>query len=781
MTQTHTHTFLLSARKADKQNYTPILFDLKVETSLRAFEKLLIDNPHLTIHNEIVSQLEELVKTLEPSKKFNKNELAEEVEKMMGNCNEFNYGNWFYYPWSGRVVHTLPKNEFILCRTGRNVYKITPEERDILSEKKIGIIGLSVGQSVALTIAMERIASEIRLADFDILELSNLNRIRTGVHTIGIKKVHAVAREISEIDPYIKVICFEEGLNESNLDDFFIKEGNLDLLIEESDGFDIKIQSRMKAKQYHIPVLMEASDRCMVDVERFDIEPDRPILHGLVKHLDVEVLKSLKTNEDKIPYMLDILGIDTCSARLKASMIEIEQTINTWPQLASAVTMGGGITADVARRLLLNQFTESGRYHVDIEELIGNKQKPVQENKEVYAIETYKEQSLQEVKDWIVQNIPADKTFSVSESTLKDIVEAAILAPSGGNAQPWFWFGFNSYLFLLNPYEAHQSILGFKNRALYYAQGAAIENLIIKASDLGLEAIIEYFPEKVENSKIIAQIHFKPKSEPYFVEGLAKYIPIRLTNRANGERQQISQDKLSEMHLCVEENEASLEFITDSNELELLKYTLSQTERIRILEEMGHRDFVNEIRWSREEAFAKKDGIELPSIDLKASEKAGLFVARSPEVISLLRSWNLGNAFTKLTSKNIDSASAIGIIRIKGTDPKANLLAGRIVERVWLQAAHLGLSFQPVSASVFMYQRVLEGNGEGVSEFFVKELLSLQNDYLKSLHQEENKDPIAFIFRLSIAEKETMRSIRKPIEEVMEIFNHKIDQKNVFI
>jgi nitroreductase len=455
-------------------------------------------------------------------------------------------------------------------------------------------------------------------------------------------------------------------------------------------------------------------------------------------------------------------------------MIEIEQTINTWPQLASAVTMGGGITADVARRLLLNQFTESGRYHVDIEELIGNKKIENKESKEIYSQETYKEQSIHAVKDWIKEHFRPEYIYPIPETTLKKIVEAAILAPSGGNAQPWFWFSVDSYLFLLNPYEAHQSILGFKNRALYYAQGAAIENLVIKASELGFEAKIEYFPEKLGNPQIIAQIHFKPKTKSYFVEGLAKYIPVRLTNRANGERLPISQNRLQQIVLCVEEDNASLEFITDTKHLDLLKYTLSQTERIRILEEMGHRDFVNEIRWSREEAFAKKDGIELPSIELKESEKAGLFVARSPEVISLLRSWNLGNAFTKLTSKNIDSASAIGILRITGADPQANILAGRIVERIWLQAAHLGLSFQPVSASVFMYQRVIEGNGEGVSEFFVNELLNLHEDYLKSLHQDKNKDPIAFIFRLSKAETETMRSIRKPIEEVMEIFNHQL-------
>ncbi|HPF91885.1 MAG TPA: hypothetical protein PLL57_14590, partial [Flavobacteriales bacterium] len=71
--------------------------------------------------------------------------------------------------------------EFALVRTDRNRNKITREEQAILSSKKVGVIGLSVGQSVSLTLALERSFGEIRLADHDTLELSNLNRIRSGV------------------------------------------------------------------------------------------------------------------------------------------------------------------------------------------------------------------------------------------------------------------------------------------------------------------------------------------------------------------------------------------------------------------------------------------------------------------------------------------------------------------------------------------------------------------------------------------------------------------------
>src|SRR5690606_30130690 len=139
----------------------------------------------------------------------------------------------------------------------------------------------------------------------------------------------------------------------------------LDLLIDECDSVDIKILCRIKAKEARVPVLMEASDRGTVDVERFDLEPERPILHGKVDHLDLSKLKDLTSYEDKVPYILPIAGTDTLSTRMKASMLEIGRTITIWPQLVSAVALGGGVTADVARRIFLDEYHESGRYFID--------------------------------------------------------------------------------------------------------------------------------------------------------------------------------------------------------------------------------------------------------------------------------------------------------------------------------------------------------------------------------------------------------------------------------
>src|SRR5690606_18884411 len=112
-------------------------------------------------------------------------------------------------------------------------YKITPEEQQVLAGKKVGVIGLSVGQSVSLTLAMERGLGELRIADFDELEITNLNRLRSGVQNLGLKKTVIVAREIAEIDPYLKVTCFHEGINNDNMESFLLDEGKLDVLIDE--------------------------------------------------------------------------------------------------------------------------------------------------------------------------------------------------------------------------------------------------------------------------------------------------------------------------------------------------------------------------------------------------------------------------------------------------------------------------------------------------------------------------------------------------------------------
>jgi molybdopterin/thiamine biosynthesis adenylyltransferase len=351
----------------DGHHYRPQFFRLTRNEDVDIFNTL-IGNPDLVILDCLQQQLSELIQLRHPGQRLTDEEIKTAIPEVLGTLGFHEYGVWVFYPWSNRLIHILDEAEFKTVRNSRNQLKITPAEQALLAEKKIGIIGLSVGNAIALTMAMEGTAGEFRLADFDTIDLSNLNRIRTGLHNLGQNKAVVCAREIAEIDPFLKVVVYEAGLNDENIADFFEKNGRLDFVADECDGLETKISLRLFARRLGIPVVMETSDRGMLDIERFDLEPDRPLFHGRIQALGENLPIAA---EKRMQYLMAIVDVEQVSDRLKLSYAEIGKSLHTWPQLASAVIMGGGTTTDIARRILLNSFQASGRWYMDIDQLLN--------------------------------------------------------------------------------------------------------------------------------------------------------------------------------------------------------------------------------------------------------------------------------------------------------------------------------------------------------------------------------------------------------------------------
>lgn len=352
--------------------FLPIIYRPTNTSDKALLDTLVNSDPYLRIQDEILGQLRELIKICNPGLKLSEEDYEHLISSQIGSTPLSDYGVWVYYPWNRTLVHLLDEEEFVEVRTNRNRNKITREEQDLLRSKCIGVAGLSVGQSIALTLVMERVCGVIRLADFDTAELSNLNRIRTGVHNLGLRKTIIAAREIAEIDPFIKVEIFNEGLQEENMEAFFGTERKLDLYVEVCDGIGMKLKSRSRAKELMIPVVMDTNDRGMLDIERFDLEPDRPILHGLLQKFTKDGAVEVN-DENRMEIVNAILNFDTLSERMRMSMKEINKSINTWPQLASSVVLGGAITTDISRRILLGEHRVSGRYYVDLDEIFNSK------------------------------------------------------------------------------------------------------------------------------------------------------------------------------------------------------------------------------------------------------------------------------------------------------------------------------------------------------------------------------------------------------------------------
>jgi molybdopterin/thiamine biosynthesis adenylyltransferase/nitroreductase len=751
------------------EQFTPIFFRLGNTEQKVSYHRLLSEKKTLIIHDEIDGQLRELIKSLHPSRKILLEEYPALIQAHLNGTDINEYGVWVYYPWLNSVVHILDEEEFVEVRTNRNRYKITREEQASLRERKIGVIGLSVGQSIALTLAQERVCGELRLADFDTAELSNLNRIRTGVQNLGLRKTVIAAREISELDPYLKVSIFNDGLTKTNIDEYFTGgSGKLDLVVEVCDGLDVKILARYKARELQIPVVMDTNDRGMLDVERFDLEPDRKILHGLAGDLDPEKLQSL-TNEEKIPYILQMVGADDISTRLKASMIEVEQTINTWPQLASSVTLGGAITTDVCRRILLDQYHDSGRYYVDIDQIVGDK-KAEGQKEATDRDNPYQPLSLDEAKRRaIAYNGEFPGKEELSKEQIAALAHAAAIAPSAGNNQPWKWYVHDSVFYLFHDKSRSYAWGDFNEIGAYEGLGTAIENVNLKAEELNLKAEINLLPNS-DDKQFIATIYFKENQSPSeLLQTLSKGMEQRHTNRRNGPRVPLEDSFYEGMKDVVTSIPGvSFSIVKDEEKLSILGEVISSCDRLRLLDERGHKEFFHEVRWSSEEAAKPGDGIDISLADVNASEVAGFRMARDWNPISLLSDWDKGRAFQKMSRKSVASASAMGLVLMQSFDYFNFINAGRAVQRGWIYANMHDVSIHPMLSPIFFFNMLKHGEKGIMSDSMREELIHIREKYERVFDLgDENAE--LFLLRLSKAPEAKGKSHRLPFDQVFYI------------
>ncbi|OHB51521.1 MAG: thiamine biosynthesis protein ThiF [Planctomycetes bacterium GWF2_41_51] len=90
-----------------------------------------------------------------------------------------------------------------------------------LKSATIGIGGLGgLGSNVAISLARIGIGKLV-IADFDIVEPSNLNRQQYFIEQLGQNKVNALTENLTKINPYIKIEGYQVKLKPDNIPEIF--------------------------------------------------------------------------------------------------------------------------------------------------------------------------------------------------------------------------------------------------------------------------------------------------------------------------------------------------------------------------------------------------------------------------------------------------------------------------------------------------------------------------------------------------------------------------------
>jgi hypothetical protein len=348
----------------------PILFNLSKQDDRERITKLFNDGDIKTTIDDYQEQQLELFGIKNPSKVYTpsfKEEFSEYYTNLQKTRPLHEDGMWVYFPWSSKLVHILHEDDFQSVRTARNKNLISHEEQEKFYNTCVAIGGLSVGSSVAFSLVLEGGAKHIKLADMDRLALSNTNRILMGVDNLGVLKVEMAARRMYEINPYMNIELYKDGIHPENIDDFF---KGVDIMIDELDNIAIKYLIREKAKEYKIPVLMatDNGDNAVVDVERYDIDNDITYFHGRMgDNLSYDSLLTLdKFGIGRIA--AKCVGPENVTIKMQDSLLEMGKTIVSWPQLGGAAIINGIAIAYCIRKIANNQPLINNRALINLDE-----------------------------------------------------------------------------------------------------------------------------------------------------------------------------------------------------------------------------------------------------------------------------------------------------------------------------------------------------------------------------------------------------------------------------
>jgi molybdopterin/thiamine biosynthesis adenylyltransferase len=644
---------------------------------------------------------------------------------------------WAYYPWRRTVVGVLGPRGFRALRLDRNRSLITAAEQTRLGGLRIGVAGLSVGHAIAHTLAMQGCCGMLRLTDFDRLELSNLNRVPATVLDFGLNKAIVAARRIAELDPYLSVEVDTTGLTPESMDDFL---DDLDIVVEECDSFAMKVMVREAARARRLPVLMATSDRGLIDVERYDLDPDHPVMHGLLGTVDSGQLAGLAGHE-MIPHMLHHLDAARSSPRFTASLVEVGQTLSSWPQLAGEVTLGAAAIAECVRRIGLGEPLRSGRVRIDIGAALDHLTQPDTDDSSCPASHSMD---------------PDD--IGDEQTTTRIVAAAAIRAPSGGNAQPWtIETDTGSVTIRLAPDRTSSMDVAYRGSAV--ALGAAMFNArVAAAAHHALGSVVMTTDD--ERVPLEAVLKLEPSAHPELAD-LYRPMLDRETNRHHGVPRAIDGETVATLHALARREGARLHLLTSRPDIEAAAALFAAADRIRYLTPTLHRELIAELRWPGGEPA--DTGVEVRSLELDETSVAVLEILRRPDVMTELARWNAGAVLGDDIRQRVNTASALAVVTVAGSGLTEFASGGAAAEAVWISAQQRGLAVQPISP-VFLHA-VYEHELRELSASFAPELVRLQSTF-RQLSATEKGESQVLVLKLAHAPAASVRSRRRTLAQV---------------
>jgi hypothetical protein len=339
----------------------------------------------------------------------------------------------------------------------------------------------------------------------------------------------------------------------------------------------------------------------------------------------------------------------------------------------------------------------------------------------------------------------------LTDTLFIELIEAASLAPSADNMQPW---EFSRQGDVIEVFCARPRVLPTDALDMFawVGVGAAIQNIVVAAADRGLEATVEYnVGEKVGEQAAV--IRFQPGNAD---SHLARYIPLRNTNRSPFEPLPLEPSLISNLTQSIRGMDAGVYWTTNASDFKQMATMDANSTYIRLEHKPLHDELFDILRFTRKDMEAKRFGLTFESLEVPAF---AVFFARQLQYWSVNQAVSrlgFGRLVAKQLSEKLCMAGAICLVTAHQCNPIAYMEAGRALEQLWLAATAGGLSVQPYGV---LPQYLTKAEVEP-DTFLPKYVTAIEKhrEPFYTIFPQARKEYPAIVLRMGRAKKQSPRS-----------------------
>jgi hypothetical protein len=343
---------------------------------------------------------------------------------------------------------------------------------------------------------------------------------------------------------------------------------------------------------------------------------------------------------------------------------------------------------------------------------------------------------------------------------------AGAMAPSGGNVQPWRVTVTGNVLRIdLDPRRGTSSFLDVGGYASLIAIGCFAENVGIAARSRGLgqEWALRVATRGVHEVSVRdATVEFTFSGrEPAAAHELYEYLPRRVTARRMVDGGRPGKTETERLAAVVPEVDARLRLATLSDPVprKSLGRVLGAADVIRMRNRAMFSDTVREICWTEREALARRDGIDLRTLELpRGTEKSLLMLRRRPWLRALVPEGTLTATARSLAA---DCSCVCCLSTSSELDRETAIAAGMALQRLWLSATRDGLSVHPWTVSALELIRLERFAGAGFTARERRAVARLAERLRDAFGLAPTDTPV-LVLRLSEAVPPRVRALRLP-------------------